>query len=117
MSAQGPSSSSHPFSAGFLKAWVDQAGAIQDFLARLADQSSAGLPPSMPPPHLASWKDFVDRLGMGSANPAEMFPGAAPALGLGREYQETARRLLDLSRQFQQRYAEFAQQNATVMQD
>jgi class III poly(R)-hydroxyalkanoic acid synthase PhaE subunit len=71
----------------------------------------------MPPPHLASWKDFVDRLGMGSANPAEMFPGAAPALGLGREYQETARRLLDLSRQFQQRYADFAQQNATVMQD
>jgi hypothetical protein len=116
MSAQGPFSGAHAFSAGFLKAWVDQAGAIQDFLARLADQSSAGLPPSMPPPHLAPWKDFVDRLGMGSVNPAEMFPGV-PALGLGREYQETAQRLLDLSRQFQQRYAEFAQQNAAVMQD
>ena len=106
----------HPFSAAFLKAWVDQAGAFQELLARLADQSSAGLHPSMPPPHLAPWKDFVDGLGMGSFNPSEMFPGA-PALGLSREYQETARRLVELSRQFQQRYTEFAQQNATVMQD
>ena len=116
MSAHGPFSSAHPLSAGFLKAWVDQAGAFQELLARLADQSSAGLPPSMPPPHLAPWKDFVDGLGMGSFKPEEMFPGA-PALGLSREYQETARRILDLSRQFQERYAEFAQQNATVMQD
>ena len=45
-----------------------------------------------------------------------MFAGA-PALGLSREYQEIAARLLDLSKQFQQRYAEFAQQNATIMQD
>jgi class III poly(R)-hydroxyalkanoic acid synthase PhaE subunit len=67
-------------------------------------------------PHLAPWKAFVDGLGMGSFNPTEMFPGA-PALGLSREYQETARRLVELGQQFQQRYAEFAQQNATVMQD
>jgi class III poly(R)-hydroxyalkanoic acid synthase PhaE subunit len=116
MSAPGASFGAHPFSAGFLKAWIDQASAFQDLLARLADQTSAGLPPSMPPPQLAPWKDFVDGLGMGSFNPSEMFPGA-PALGLSREYQETVRRLLDLSRQFQQRYAEFAQQNAAVMQD
>jgi class III poly(R)-hydroxyalkanoic acid synthase PhaE subunit len=115
MSAQGPFFSA-PFSGDSLKAWVDQAGALQEWLARLADSSSAGLPPSMPPPHLAPWQDFVDRLGMGSFNPAEMFPGA-PALGLAREYQETAQRLLDLGRQFQRRYAEFAQQNAAVMQD
>jgi class III poly(R)-hydroxyalkanoic acid synthase PhaE subunit len=108
MSAPGASIGADPFSAGFLKAWVDQASAIQDLFARLADQSSAGLPPSMPPPYLAPWKDFVDGLGM--------FPGA-PALGLSREYQQTARRLIELSQQFQQRYAEFAQQNATVMQD
>jgi class III poly(R)-hydroxyalkanoic acid synthase PhaE subunit len=38
-------------------------------------------------------------------------------LGLSREYQETARRLVELGQQFQQRYTEFAQQNATVMQD
>jgi class III poly(R)-hydroxyalkanoic acid synthase PhaE subunit len=77
--------------------------------------SDAELPPSMPP-HLAPWKDFVDGLGMGSFNPSEMFPGA-PALGLSREYQETARRLVELGQQFHQRYTEFAQQNATVMQD
>ena len=108
--------SAQPFSAGFLKAWIDQAGAIQDLFARFADQSSVGLPPSMPPPHLAPWKEFVDRLGMGESNFSAMFAGA-PALGLGREYQETVQRLLDLSRQFQQRYAEFAQQNVAVMQD
>ena len=116
MSAQGPFSSAHPFSSGFLKAWVDQAGALQEMFARLVDQSAGAMPPSMPPPHLAPWKNFVDAMGMGGFNPEQMFPGA-PALGLSREYQETAARLLDLSKQFQQRYAEFAQQNATIMQD
>jgi len=116
MSAEGPFSGAHPFSAGFLKAWVDQAGAFQDMFARLADQSAAAMPASMLPPLLAPWKDFVDRMGMGRFNPEQMFAGA-PALGLSREYQQTAARLLDLSKQFQQRYAEFAQQNATIMQD
>jgi hypothetical protein len=116
MSAQGPFSSAFPFSAGFLKAWVDQAGAFQEMFARLADQSATAVPPSMPPPLLAPWKDFVDRMGIGGFDPAQMFPGA-PALGPSREYQETAARLLQLSQQFQQRYAEFAQQNATIMQD
>src|SRR5580698_3933881 len=116
MSAQGPFSSANPFSAGFLKAWVDQAGAFQDMFARLADQSAAAMPPSMPLPLLAPWKDFVDRMGMGGFDPAQFLPGA-PALGLTREYQETAARLLELSKQFQQRYAEFAQQNAAILQD
>ena len=69
----------------------------------------------MLPPHLAPWKDFVEKMGMGGFDP-QAFPGI-PALGLSREYQETAARLLDLSKQFQQRYAEFVQQNATIMQD
>jgi len=116
MSAQGPFSSAHPFSSGFLKAWVDQAGAFQEMFARLMDQSTAAMPPATPPPLLAPWKNFIDAMGMGGFNPEQMFPGT-PALGLSREYQETAARLLDLSRQFQQRYAEFAQQNATIMQD
>ncbi len=116
MSAQGPFSSAFPFSAGFLKAWVDQAGAFQDMFARLADQPAAAVPPSMAAPLLAPWKDFVDRMGIGAADPAQLFPGA-PALGLTREYQESAARLLALSKQFQQRFAEFAQQNATIMQD
>jgi class III poly(R)-hydroxyalkanoic acid synthase PhaE subunit len=116
MSAQGPFSSAHPFSSDYLRAWVDQAGAFQEMFARLVDQSAGSMPPSMPPPHLAPWKNFVDALGMGGFNPEQMFPGT-PALGLSREYQESAARLLDLSKQFQQRYAEFAQQNATIMQD
>ena len=116
MSAQGPFSSAFPCSAGFLKAWVDQAGAFQEMFARLVDQSTAAMPPAMPPPLLAPWKHFVDRMGIGGLDPAQLFHGA-PALGLSREYQETATRLLELSRQFQQRYAEFAQQNATIMQD
>ena len=73
-------------------------------------------PFSIPPPLLAPWKDFVDRMGMDGFDPAQMFPGA-PALGVSREYQEIAGRLLDLSKQFQQRYAEFAQQNTAIMQD
>jgi class III poly(R)-hydroxyalkanoic acid synthase PhaE subunit len=116
MSTQAAFSSAHPFSSEFLKAWVDQAGAFHDMFARLADQSIAAMPASMLPPHLAPWKDFVEKMGMGGPNPAQLFPGA-PALGLSREYQESAARLLKLSQQFQQRYAEFAQQNATIMQD
>jgi polyhydroxyalkanoate synthase subunit PhaE len=116
MSAQGPASSANPFSAALLKAWVDQAGAFQDLFARLVNQSAAAAPSSMPPPHLAPWKDFVDRMGMGGFDPAQMLAGA-PALGLSREYQEISGRLLDLSKQFQQRYAEFAQHNAAIMQD
>jgi class III poly(R)-hydroxyalkanoic acid synthase PhaE subunit len=116
MSAQGPFSNTNPFSAGFLQAWVDQASAFQEMFARLADQSGNAVPASMLPPLHAPWQDFVDKMGMGGFDPAKLFPGA-PALGLSREYQETTARLLDLSKQFQQRYAEFAQQNATIMQD
>ncbi len=84
--------------------------------ARLAEQSSAAMPAAMLSPLLAPWKDFVDGMGMGGFDPAQMIPGAA-ALGVSREYQEIAGRLLELSKQFQQRYAEFAQQNAAIMQD
>lgn len=116
MSAQGPFSSANPFGADLLKAWLDQAGAFQNTLAGLADRSTASAPPSMLPPLLAPWKDFMERMGMGAFDPAQMLAGA-PALGLTREYQESAARLVELSRQFQQRYAEFAQQNAILMQD
>ena len=115
MSAQGPFSSANPFSAGFLKAWVDQAGVFHDMLARLADLSTSAMPLSMPSPLLAPWKDFADKMGMGGFDPT-MFAGT-PALGWSREYQETAARLVELAKQFQQRYAEFTQQNATILQD
>lgn len=89
MSTQGPFSSASPIGAELLKAWEDQA---------------------------APWKDFAERMGMGTFDPAQMLAGA-PALGLAREHQESAARLVELSRQFQQRYAEFARQNAILMQD
>lgn len=115
MSAQGPFSGAHPFTAGFLKAWVDQAGAFQEMFTRFAGNSGAAMPPSMPPPLMAPWQEFVDGMGLAGFD-SQMFPGA-PALGLSREYQETAARLIDLAKQFQARYAEFAQQNAAIMQD
>jgi class III poly(R)-hydroxyalkanoic acid synthase PhaE subunit len=120
VSAQTPFSGAHPFSAEFLKAWVDQAGALQEMFTRLAEQSAAPMPAAVPPamlsPLLAPWKDFADKMGTGGFDPAQMFPGA-PALGLTREYQESAARLLDLLKQFQQRYTEFAQQNTAIVQD
>jgi class III poly(R)-hydroxyalkanoic acid synthase PhaE subunit len=116
MSSQGPFGGASPLSAGFMNAWIDQAGAFQEMFTRLGEQSSAAMPASMLSPLLAPWKDFVDRMGTGGFDPAQMFPGA-PALGLSREYQETAARLLELSKQFRQRNAEFTQQNATIMQD
>jgi hypothetical protein len=120
MSAQGPFSNANPLSAGFMQAWVDQAGAFQEMFARLAAQSGTASPAAMfSPLHTplhAPWQDFVDKIGMRGFDPAQMVPGA-PALGLSREYQETAARLIELSTQFQQRCAEFAQQNAGIMQD
>src|SRR5580704_19431180 len=103
MSAQGPFSSGpfsggHPFSTGFLQAWVDQAGAFQDMFTKLANRSGTAVPPSMPPPLLAPWKNFMDGLGVNGFDPAQMFSGA-PALGVTREYQESAARLLELSKQ------------------
>ena len=80
MSAQGPFGGALPLSAGFMKAWIDQAGAFQEMFTRLAEQSSAAMPASMLSPLLAPWKDFVDRMGTGGFDPAQMFPGA-PALG------------------------------------
>jgi class III poly(R)-hydroxyalkanoic acid synthase PhaE subunit len=45
-----------------------------------------------------------------------MFQNLLPALGHTREYQEIARRMLDLSVRFQQRYADFMQQSNDIGQ-
>ena len=45
-----------------------------------------------------------------------MFTGFFPALGNTREYQEIARRMVDLSGQFQRRYGEFMQHGADIGQ-
>jgi class III poly(R)-hydroxyalkanoic acid synthase PhaE subunit len=84
LSAQEGFPGNFPFSADFLKAWMDQAGAIQDLFA------TASRSPDAP------WK---------------------AALGLSREYQEIAGRLLDLGKQFQRCCTELGQQSAVIVQD
>src|SRR5277367_3198787 len=109
MSARESIPGTFPFSADFLKVWLDQAGAFQDLFAKLIDKSaSAGMPPSEP------WKAFIDGLGTGFADSSVH---AMPPLGLSCEYQEIGGRLLDLGKQFQQRCGELTQQSANVMQD
>jgi Poly(R)-hydroxyalkanoic acid synthase subunit (PHA_synth_III_E) len=97
-----------PFSADFLKVWMDQAGAFQDLFAKLVDKSAPVTMPSEP------WKAFIDGLGTGFGDSSVH---AIPPLGLSREYQETGARLLDLGKQFQQRCGELTQQSSSVMQD
>jgi hypothetical protein len=94
-----------------VKAWSEQAGAFQELIARLMDKTAAGAAPP-PLPFAAPWKEFADKLGIGGFKADDPLSDVMPALGLSREYQEIARRLLELSRQFQQCYAELAQQHA-----
>jgi class III poly(R)-hydroxyalkanoic acid synthase PhaE subunit len=109
VSAREPFPGTFPFSADFLKVWMDQAGAFQDLFSKLVDKSaSVTLPPSEP------WKAFIDGLGMGFADSSLQ---AMPPLGLSREYQEIGGRLLDLGKQFQQRCGQLTQQSASIMQD
>jgi hypothetical protein len=109
VSATEPFPGTFPFSADFLKVWMDQAGAFQDLFAKLVDKSaSVTMPPSEP------WRAFSDGLGMGFVDSSVH---AMPPLGFSREYQEIGRRLLDLGKQFQQRCGELTQQSANVMQD
>jgi class III poly(R)-hydroxyalkanoic acid synthase PhaE subunit len=90
-----------PFSADFLKVWLDQAGSL----------GTATL--------TGPWKALLDLAGTGPnfAGTGPDLAGAGPALGLSREYQEIAARLLDLGRQFQLRSAELMQQSGAVTQD
>ena len=108
----------------FLKAWNDYATACQTLYERLQSptaNAAAGIP--LPLPFLESWKDFAGTLGMKSDwsgadhfKPGDMFQNLLPALGHTREYQQIARRMLDLSVRFQQRYADFLQQSNDIGQ-
>jgi Poly(R)-hydroxyalkanoic acid synthase subunit (PHA_synth_III_E) len=109
VSAREPFPGTFPFSADFLKVWMDQAGAFQDLFTKLVDKSASVTMPLSEP-----WKAFIDGLGMGIADSSVH---AMPPLGLSREYQEIGGRLLDLGKQFQQRCGELTQQGASVMQD
>jgi hypothetical protein len=122
MSASEAQPGAYPFSADFLKAGMDQAGAFQELFARLFDQSAALPEASMP--LLAPWKEFIDGLGLGPGfmgngtfKPEDIVANVMPALGLSREYQETGGRLLELSKHFQLRCRELTQLGVNVMQD
>ena len=106
----------------FLKAWNDYAAACQTLYERLQNPApnAAG---GTPLPFLESWKDFAEKLGMksdwggaGHFKLEDMFQNLLPALGHTREYQEIARRMLDLSVRFQQRYADFMRQSNDIGQ-
>src|SRR5664279_3283040 len=109
-------------SPALLKAWEDYSTACRTMFERL--NGGASLNAGRPPPFefFGPWKDFADSLGMRADTASEhfksdIFAGFAPALGYSREYQEIARRMLELAAQFQRRYAEFAQQGADIGQN
>ena len=108
-------------SPAFLKAWEDYSAACRTMFERLSDPSSMTAGGAVPLEFLGPWKDFAQNLGMHpdmaagvTFKPEEIFAGLLPALGISREYQEIGRRMLELTRQFQRRYAEFAQQEADI---
>jgi hypothetical protein len=113
----------HSQGPAFLKVWDDYVAACQSLFERLNGGSSAtvgGLGAPMPPAFLGPWKDFAASLGMppdmggGQFKPEQLFASFLPGLGSSREYQEICRRMLELTTQFQRRYAEFAQQSADI---
>jgi hypothetical protein len=110
-------------SPALLKVWEDYSAACQAMFERFNGRSSANSGGPIPFEFFGPWKDFAANLGMRTDlsagedfKPTEMLAGLLPALGISREYQEIGRRMLELSVQFQRRYAEFAQQGADIGQ-
>ena len=117
------STTPHPEAPPYLKAWDDYVSACQTLFERLSNPAAAAGGGAVPLAFLGSWKDFAASLGMrpdaapgDSSNPEDKFASLIPALGYSREYQETGRRMLDLTGQFQRRYAEFLQHSADIGQ-
>jgi class III poly(R)-hydroxyalkanoic acid synthase PhaE subunit len=117
------STSSPPEAPIYLKAWDDYVSACQTLFEQLSDPAAAAGGAAMPLAFLGSWKDFAASLGMRAdavagenSNPEDKFASLFPALGYSREYQEIARRMLELTGQFQRRYAEFLQHSADIGQ-
>ena len=114
---------SDPQALPFLKAWDNYVAACQTVFERLSEGSAADVGGPMPLAFLGPWKDFAANLGMPAEvatgehfKPEHMFASFLPALGYSREYQEIARRMLDLTVQFQRRWGEFAQQGVDIGQ-
>jgi class III poly(R)-hydroxyalkanoic acid synthase PhaE subunit len=117
------STSTHPEAPPYLKAWDDYVSACQTLFERLSNPAAAAGGGAVPLAFLGSWKDLAASLGMRpdaapgeSSNPEDKFASLFPALGYSREYQEIGRRMLDLTGQFQRRYAEFLQHSADIGQ-
>lgn len=105
----------------FLKAWDDYATACQTLFERFGDPAAKRAAP-LPLPFFGAWQDFAKSLGMpsdaagASATPQEMLAGFLPSLGVSREYQEIAQRMLELGARFQRHCAEFMQQGVDIGQ-
>jgi len=117
------STTAHPEAPPYLKAWDDYVSACQTLFERLSNPAAAAGGGAVPLAFLGSWKDLAARLGMRpdaapgeSSIPEDKFASLFPALGYSREYQEIGRRMLDLTGQFQRRYAEFLQHSADIGQ-
>jgi len=117
------STTTHPEAPPYLKAWDDYVSACQALCERLSNPAAPAAGGAVPLAFLGSWKDFAASLGMrpdaapgDSSNPEDKFASLFPALGYSREYQEIGRRMLDLTGQFQRRYAEFLQHSADIGQ-
>ena len=117
------STTTHPEAPPYLKAWDDYVSACQTLCERLSNPAAPAAGSAVPLAFLGSWKDFAASLGMRpdaapgeSSNPEDQFASLFPALGYSREYQEIGRRMLDLTGQFQRRYAEFLQHSADIGQ-
>src|ERR1700722_16024438 len=117
------STTTHPEAPPYLKAWDDYVSACQTLCERLSNPAAPAAGSAVPLAFLGSWKDFAASLGMRpdaapgeSSNPEDQFASLFPALGFSREYQEIGRRMLDLTGQFQRRYAEFLQLSADIGQ-
>lgn len=87
---------------------------------KIADLQS---PASMAFEFLGRWQDFAESLGMRTDfsagepfKPENMFASFFPALGMSREYQEIAQRMVEINARFQRRCAEFGQQGADIGQ-
>ena len=106
----------------YLKAWDEYVAACQTLFAQLSHPASADAGGAMPPAFLGSWREFAAGLGMrpdgapGDFKPEDKLANLWPALGHTREYQEISRRMLDLTGQFQRRYADFMRQSADIGQ-
>ena len=96
-----------------LHAWDQYIAAFESLLTQIA----AGVPlhptVTMPMPALLPWQELLERFGL---SPRALPNGGAnlAGLGAGREFQESAHRLLQLAQRFRTLYAQYEETIADV---